>query len=69
MLSVVLDWPFRVTTLIMGGLVILYTTMGGIKAVTWADVLQMGMIMGALVLALVHRDLDCCRPMFRSSTP
>jgi Na+/proline symporter len=36
----------------MGGLIILYTTSGGIKAVTWADVPQMAMIMGALVLAL-----------------
>ena len=36
----------------MGGLVILYTTMGGIKAVTWADVQQMMVIMGALILAL-----------------
>lgn len=50
-LSVVLGWPFRVTILIMGGLVILYTTLGGIKAVTWADVLQMAMIMLALVIA------------------
>ena len=40
------------TTISMGSLVILYTTTGGIKAVTWADVLQMGMIMGALLLAL-----------------
>ncbi len=39
--------------MIMGGLVILYTTTGGIKAVTWADVQQMAVIMGALVLALV----------------
>src|SRR5512143_2781376 len=50
-LSVVLGWPFRVTILIMGGLVILYTTLGGIKAVTWADVQQMAVIMLALVLA------------------
>ena len=50
-LSVVLGWPFHVTILIMGGLVVLYTTLGGIKAVTWADVLQMGMIMLALVIA------------------
>jgi len=50
-LSVILGWPFRVTILIMGGLVVLYTTLGGIKAVTWADVQQMGMIMLALVLA------------------
>ncbi len=51
-LSVILGWPFRVTILIMGGLVMLYTTLGGIKAVTWADVQQMTMVMLALVLAL-----------------
>jgi len=50
-LSVVLGWPFHVTILIMGGLVVLYTTLGGIKAVTWADVLQMTMIMLALLIA------------------
>src|SRR5678815_4577431 len=50
-LSVVLGWPFSVTILIMGGLVVLYTTLGGIKAVTWADVQQMAMIMLALVIA------------------
>ena len=52
-LSVILGWPFRVTTLVMGGLIILYTTSGGIKAVTWADVQQMAVILAALVLALV----------------
>lgn len=51
-MSAVLGMPYRWTTVIMGGLVIVYTTSGGIKAVTWADVLQMGMIMGALLLAL-----------------
>ena len=52
-MSVVLGWPYYMTTIIMGGLIILYTTMGGIKAVTYADVQQMMMIMGALILALV----------------
>ncbi len=52
-MSVVLGWSFHLTTILMGGLIILYTTSGGIKAVTWADVQQMMMIMGALVLALV----------------
>ena len=52
-LSVILGWPFRVTTFVMGGLVIVYTATGGIKAVTWADVQQMGVIFGALVLALI----------------
>ncbi len=52
-MSVVLGWPFYVTTMVMGGLVILYTTTGGIKAVTYADVQQMAMIMGALILAVI----------------
>ncbi|HSP70320.1 MAG TPA: sodium:solute symporter [Bryobacteraceae bacterium] len=52
-LSVVLEWPFRVTIMIMGGLVVLYTTTGGIKAVTWADVQQMAVILLALVAAFV----------------
>ena len=51
-LSVVLGWPFRATTIVMGGLVVLYTTLGGIKAVTWADVQQMVVIFAALILAL-----------------
>jgi len=52
-LSVVLGWPFRVTIMIMGGLVVLYTTTGGIKAVTWADVQQMAVILLALLAAFV----------------
>jgi SSS family transporter len=51
-LSVVLGWPYQVTVLLMGGLVAIYTTMGGIKAVTWADVQQMAVILFALVLSL-----------------
>ena len=51
-LSVILGWPDRVTTVVMGSLVVLYTTMGGIKAVTWADVQQMIVIFAALVFAL-----------------
>jgi Na+/proline symporter len=50
-LSVVLGLPFRTTVVIMGGLVVLYTTMGGIKAVTWADVQQMMVILLSLILA------------------
>lgn len=51
-LSVILGWPDRMTTWLMGGLVVLYTCFGGIKAVTWADVQQMMVIFAALVLAL-----------------
>ena len=52
-LSVILGWSHLTTTLVMGSLVILYTTLGGIKAVQWADVPQMAMILASLVLALI----------------
>jgi Na+/proline symporter len=52
-LSVVLGLPDRITTVLMGVLVILYTSLGGIQAVTWADVQQMTVILAALVLALI----------------
>ena len=51
-LSVVLGWPDRVTTILMGSLMILYTSLGGIKAVTWADVQQMAVLFAALVWTL-----------------
>src|SRR6202011_4327115 len=51
-LSVILGWPDRITTIVMGALVVLYTTLGGIKAVTWADVQQMMLILFGLILAL-----------------
>jgi SSS family transporter len=51
-LSVILGWPDRVTTVVMGSLMIVYTALGGIQAVTWADVQQMTVLVAALVLAL-----------------
>jgi Na+/proline symporter len=51
-LSVVLGWPDRLTTIMMGLLIIAYTVTGGIKAITWADVQQMTLILSALILAL-----------------
>ena len=51
-LSVILGWPDRLTTVLMGVLVVTYTAFGGNKAVTWADVQQMLLISCALVLAL-----------------
>jgi SSS family transporter len=52
-LSVILGWPDRLTTVVMGGLVVTYTSLGGIKAVTWADVQQMTLILCGLVMAFV----------------
>jgi len=52
-LSVILGWPDRLTTVLMGVLIMTYISFGGIKAVTWADVQQMSLILCGLVLALV----------------
>src|SRR5579863_8005325 len=52
-LSVILGWPDRTTTIVMGLLIMMYISFGGIKAVTWADVQQMSLILCGLVLALV----------------
>ena len=52
-MSVIFGWQDRFTTLVIGALCVLYTTMGGIPAVTWTDVLQMSIIFAGLVLALI----------------
>jgi SSS family transporter len=52
-LSVILGWPERATTLLMGITVVIYTVAGGIKAVTWSDVQQMCIIFAGLVAALI----------------
>jgi len=52
-LSAVLGWSDRWITVVIGALVVLYVTSGGIKALTWADVQQMSMIFVALVVSLV----------------
>ncbi|MGC9950301.1 MAG: sodium:solute symporter [Bryobacteraceae bacterium] len=51
-LSVIFAWPDRVTTLIIGITVVLYTVTGGIRTVTWTDVQQMIIILFGLVVAL-----------------
>ena len=52
-LSVILGWPERMTTSMMGAVVVTYTVLGGIKAVTWSDVQQMCVIFLGLVISLV----------------
>ncbi|MBV9036512.1 MAG: sodium:solute symporter [Acidobacteriaceae bacterium] len=51
-LSAVLGWSDRLITVLIGVLVVIYTTSGGIKALTWADVQQMTMIFLALIASL-----------------
>ncbi|MES1258622.1 MAG: sodium:solute symporter [Acidobacteriota bacterium] len=52
-MSVIFGWPDRVTTLIIGVICVVYTTKGGIPAVTWTDVLQMSIIFAGLLLGLI----------------
>jgi len=52
-LSVIFGWDDRITTLVIGLVIVLYTTFGGILAITWADVLQMSVIFCGLIFALV----------------
>jgi SSS family solute:Na+ symporter len=52
-LSVILGWPDKLTTVMMGALIVTYTSLGGIKAVTWADVQQMMLILCGLIISLV----------------
>jgi SSS family transporter len=52
-LSVVLGWNLTLTILAIGIPTVLYTMLGGVQAVTWADVKQMVLIVGGLVAAVV----------------
>ena len=52
-LSAVLGVSDRWITVLIGALVVLYVTAGGIKALTWADVQQMTMIFIALVTSFI----------------
>ena len=52
-LSVMLGWDIRLTSTLIGGIIIVYTTMGGVKAVNWTDVQQMVIIMAGMVVAFV----------------
>ncbi len=51
-LTVILGWPDRWTTMVMGLLVVVYTTLGGIKAVTWTDFQQMLIMISGMIAAL-----------------
>ena len=52
-LSIVLGWPFGVTILVIGLPVIAYTMVGGVQAVTWTDVKQMGVVVFAMTSVVV----------------
>jgi SSS family solute:Na+ symporter len=52
-ISIVTGIPVETSILIMGLLCIVYTTFGGIEAVIWTDVLQVIVLLGGSVLAVI----------------
>jgi len=52
-LTVILGWPDWLTTLLMGGLAVSYTTAGGAKAIAWSDLQQMIVMTLGLAAACV----------------
>ena len=61
-LSVMLGWDVRLTSAAIGGAIILYTTTGGVKAVSWTHLQQLTVIMlgmgAAFVVAIVLLPAD-----------
>lgn len=52
-ISIVTGIPVNTSILIMGVLCVFYTTFGGIEAVVWTDVMQVVVLLGGSVLAVV----------------
>ncbi len=52
-LTVIFGWPDWITTMIMGGIAVAYTTMGGVKATAWSHMLQMLVMTAGLIAALI----------------
>jgi SSS family solute:Na+ symporter len=51
--SVILGWDIHLTNAVIGALVIVYTTTGGTKAVSWTHVHQLLIALGGMAIALV----------------
>ena len=52
-LSVMLGWDVRVTSAVIGGTIVLYTTTGGVRAVSWTHMEQLTVIMLGMLAAFV----------------
>ncbi|HUP61082.1 MAG TPA: sodium:solute symporter [Thermoanaerobaculia bacterium] len=51
--SLVLGWNIHLTTLVIGALVIIYTTSGGTKAVSWTHTHQLMIALSGMAIALI----------------
>ncbi len=52
-LSVILGWDMKITLRVIGIMILLYTTLGGVKGVNWNDFYQFLIIAGGMVAALI----------------
>ncbi len=52
-LSIVLEWNLILTVLAIGLPTVVYTMIGGVQAVTWADVKQMALIVTGMAVVLI----------------
>ena len=52
-LMICLNIPFWAAVLMLGGVTIVYDVMGGMKAVIWSDVIQILVLFGAILTAIV----------------
>jgi SSS family transporter len=51
-LMVCLDLPFWAAVLLLGGITVLYDVLGGMRAVIWSDVIQVGVLFTAIIAAV-----------------
>ena len=51
--SAIFGWPVAWSVALMGIPTVIYTMIGGVQAVTWADVKQMVLIVGAIILITI----------------
>lgn len=52
-LALITGWPYPVSIAVIGILTVIYTYLGGLKAVVWVDTLQMGLYLGGALATLV----------------
>jgi SSS family transporter len=52
-LSIILGWDIRVTSTLIGGVIILYAASGGVKAIQWTHFQQMIVILAGMAIAFV----------------
>ena len=51
-LKVCLGIPFWAAVILLGGITVIYDTLGGMKAVIWSDVIQLVVLFGAILTAI-----------------